>query len=206
MICFGASKHNVWHVLAVWCVLGRRRRDTPQSFWITLAFCLCFDIKEIVQPKNENREIIYSRSCCSKVVCLCFIRGAQKEFWRIFTALFHKPVNSKKYHKNIPYILCTQKFFLWIILFTKDALNSSKLMTVKTFIKLQKISISNALLNFLIIKKSWNDKCHTSHKKYETKLNIDNKEIFLEKQWFLKDHVTLKTGVMMLKIQLWSQE
>jgi len=24
--------------------------------------------------------------------------------------------------------------------------------------------------------------------------------------WFLKDHVTLKTGVMMLKIQLWSQE
>jgi len=24
--------------------------------------------------------------------------------------------------------------------------------------------------------------------------------------WFLKDHVTLKTGEMMLKIQLWSQE
>ncbi len=22
-------------------------------------------------------------------------------------------------------------------------------------------------------------------------------------EWFLKDHVTLKTGVMMLKIQLW---
>jgi len=35
--------------------------------------------------------------------------------------------------------------------------------------------------------------------------------MFLEQQiiileWFLKDHVTLKTGVMMLKIQLWSQE
>ncbi len=25
-------------------------------------------------------------------------------------------------------------------------------------------------------------------------------------EWFLKDHVTLKTGVMTLKIQLWSQE
>ncbi len=25
-------------------------------------------------------------------------------------------------------------------------------------------------------------------------------------EWFLKDHVTLKTGVMMLKIQLWSQQ
>ncbi len=24
-------------------------------------------------------------------------------------------------------------------------------------------------------------------------------------EWFLKDYVTLKTGVMMLKIQIWSQ-
>jgi len=24
--------------------------------------------------------------------------------------------------------------------------------------------------------------------------------------WLLNDHVTLKTGVMMMKIQLWSQE
>ncbi len=36
-------------------------------------------------------------------------------------------------------------------------------------------------------------------------------KMFLEQQisileWFLKDHVKLKTGVMMLKIQLWSQE
>jgi len=35
--------------------------------------------------------------------------------------------------------------------------------------------------------------------------------MFLEQQiiildWFLKDHVTLKTGGMMLKIQLWSQQ
>ncbi len=37
------------------------------------------------------------------------------------------------------------------------------------------------------------------------------KKCFLEQQigileWFLKDHVTLKTAVMMLKIQLWSKE
>ncbi len=32
---------------------------------------------------------------------------------------------------------------------------------------------------------------------------MSRKPFFL---WFLKDHVTLKTGVMMLKIQLWSQE
>ncbi len=40
-----------------------------------------------------------------------------------------------------------------------------------------------------------------------TVLNIENNIFFLEQQisileWFLKDHVTLKTGVMMLKIQL----
>ncbi len=42
--------------------------------------------------------------------------------------------------------------------------------------------------------------------------NIDNNEKkIIEQQinifaWFLKDHVTLKPGVMMLKIQLWSQK
>jgi len=35
-------------------------------------------------------------------------------------------------------------------------------------------------------------------------LAVSTKIIILE--WFLKDHVTLKTGVRMLKIQLWSQE
>jgi len=40
-----------------------------------------------------------------------------------------------------------------------------------------------------------------------TTVNIDNNKNALEQQisileWFLKDHVTLKTGVMMLKIQL----
>ncbi len=40
---------------------------------------------------------------------------------------------------------------------------------------------------------------------------VYNNILFLEQQisilhWFLKDHVTLKTGVMMLKIQLWSQQ
>jgi len=28
----------------------------------------------------------------------------------------------------------------------------------------------------------------------------------IRSEWFLKGHVTLKTGVMVLKIQLWSQE
>ncbi len=33
--------------------------------------------------------------------------------------------------------------------------------------------------------------------------NIDNKQKISILEWFLKDHVTLKTGVLMLKIQLW---
>jgi len=33
---------------------------------------------------------------------------------------------------------------------------------------------------------------------------LEHQIIILE--WFLKDHVTLKTGVMMLNIQLWSLE
>ncbi len=39
--------------------------------------------------------------------------------------------------------------------------------------------------------------------------NIDNNQKCFSSsilEWFLKDHVTLKTGVMMLKIQLWSQK
>ncbi len=45
-----------------------------------------------------------------------------------------------------------------------------------------------------------------------TVFNIDNnQEMFLDQKiiilkWFLKDHVTLKTGVMMLKIQLYITE
>ncbi len=43
--------------------------------------------------------------------------------------------------------------------------------------------------------------------KHLTVSSIDNYEIFLEHQisileWFLKDHVTLMTGVMMHKIQI----
>jgi len=33
---------------------------------------------------------------------------------------------------------------------------------------------------------------------------IEHQIIILE--WFLRDHVTMKTGEIMLKIQLWSQE
>ncbi len=35
-----------------------------------------------------------------------------------------------------------------------------------------------------------------------TAMNTDNMKYFLSSKYFLKDHVTLKTGVMMLKIQL----
>ncbi len=51
----------------------------------------------------------------------------------------------------------------------------------------------------------------TIKKSSKTVFNINNnKKMFLKQQisileWFLKDHVTLKTGVMMLKIQLYNQ-
>ncbi len=38
------------------------------------------------------------------VVPKLYVCGPQNEFLIIFTALFHKTVNSKKYHTNIPYI------------------------------------------------------------------------------------------------------
>ncbi len=53
---------------------------------------------------------------------------------------------------------------------------------------------------------------------YSTVLNIiinnnnsNNNKMFIEQQisileWFFQDHVTLKTGVMMLKIKHWSQK
>jgi len=71
----------------------------------------------------------------------------------------------------------------------KYRLNWSKLR-VKTFVMLQNIYISNkyVLLNVMFIKDQ-------GFRKYITVFNI--------LQWFLKDHVTLETGVMMLKIQLY---
>ncbi len=70
-------------------------------------------------------------------------------------------------------------------------------VTVKTFIMLQKISTYNAVcLNFIFIKNS-----ALQNMKSITVLNIDNNVMFLE-QHISEDHVTLKTGSMMLKIQL----
>jgi len=40
----------------------------------------------------------------------------------------------------------------------------------------------------------------------KTNLRFPQKYQILILEWFLKDHVTLKTGVMMLKVQLWSQD
>ncbi len=62
--------------------------------------------------------------------------------------------------------------------------------------------INNVLLNFLFIKQSWIQLLGSI-----TVFNIDNnKKCFISSscilEWFLKDHVTLNNGVMMLKIQL----
>ncbi len=68
---------------------------------------------------------------------------------------------------------------------------------IKIFIMLQKISIS--------------DKCDSIHQRnlkqfYSSVFNIIIIHIFLEANQYIimisEDHVTLKTGVMMLKIQL----
>ncbi len=77
----------------------------------------------------------------------------------------------------------------------------------------QKMYILNkaVLLNFIFIKQS-GKKYHGFHKnmKHATIFNIDNTEMFLSRKQHIKmiseDHVTLKTGVMMLKIQIWSQK
>jgi len=67
--------------------------------------------------------------------------------------------------------------------------------------------VNAVVLNFQPIKKSWRvNKYLVSTKKWSstTVFNFDkNKKHFLPLEWFLKDHVTLKTGVMKLKIQLW---
>ncbi len=86
--------------------------------------------------------------------------------------LFHGPASQYKYEEKYSTVQKSgvRKIYLLnklILLFSKDALNRSK-VTVNTFIMFQKCIIQiNAVF---------------------------------------KDHVTLKTGVMILKIQLWSKE
>ncbi len=97
-----------------------------------------------------------------------------------------------------------------ILLFCEDAFNWSK-VTVKTFIILRTISVSNKWF-----KRSW--KMYHSlyinnnqQKQFSTliiirtiinnwaTIIIRNRAPNQHIRWFLKDHVTLKTGVMMLK-------
>jgi len=46
------------------------------------------------------------------------------------------------------------------------------------------------------------------HQTILKKIMFPTKMFWINVSWssFLKDHVTLKTGLMMMKIQLWSQE
>jgi len=92
-----------------------------------------------------------------------------------------------------------------LLLISKGAFKWSE-VTVKTFIMLQTIlfQINAVLLTLLFISQSWEIKCMFSQK-YELFLTLI---IITNVYWasdpdirvFLKDHVTLKTGVMMLKI------
>ncbi len=78
---------------------------------------------------------------------------------------------------------------------------------------LQKISISSKYCSFelsvhqRILKRKMYQGFHKNTKQHNSFFkNIDNNMLISISEWFLKDHVTLKTGVMMLKIQLWSKE
>ncbi len=82
-----------------------------------------------------------------------------------------------------------------MFLLSKDALTWSK-VTVKTFIMLQTIyfeicSSKNPEIKYLRFNKDI---------KQHNCFNINDNKCLSE--WFLKDHVTLNTGAMMLKIQL----
>ncbi len=92
-----------------------------------------------------------------------------------------------------------------ILLLSKDALSWSKVM-IKTFIMLQKISISDKCCSSELSIHQWNLKKINLLRCFQH--NNNNNKSFFEQQirifeWFQKDHVT---AVMMLKIQLWSQE
>ncbi len=107
-----------------------------------------------------------------------------------------------------------------LLLFSKDALNWSK-VKIKTFRMLQKsyvcmlhfiFQINAVLLNVLFICESWKIKLITvSTTKYwaaPTLIIIINVSWAANQHIIMisEDHVTLKTGVMMLKIQLLSQK
>ncbi len=93
------------------------------------------------------------------------------------------------------------------LLFTKDALHWSNGI-MKTFIVLQTIYISNKCSSFKLYIHQRGKKCIMISTKILNSTTVFNSDKKTEKllewlEWFLKDHVTLKTGVMMLKIQLY---
>ncbi len=95
----------------------------------------------------------------------------------------------------------------YIFLFCTDALNWSK-VTVKTFIMLQNISISNKCCSFELSVQLWilKNKTYPGFHKNMQQHNgflhwAENQHIIM----ISEDHVTLKTGVMMLKNQFRSQ-
>ncbi len=104
-------------------------------------------------------------------------------------------------------------FFLLLLLnqerCIKMILNQYALLHLKLlhhFLHLRIKCISNKCCYFELLYSSNNTKNVYSIDKH-IRLHIFFNKIFLEQQistleWFLKDHVTLKTGVMMLKIQL----
>ncbi len=84
-------------------------------------------------------------------------------------------------------------------------------MTVNTFLMFQIISVLKKCgsVELLFAKESCKKMYHGFHKTLGSKtvFNIDNKECFFSIKSayyndFWRDHVTLKTAVMMLKIQL----
>jgi len=65
--------------------------------------------------------------------------------------------------------------------------------------------IYNVLLSFVFIKESWKNVSWFPQKKLSSMIVFNSYVTWAPNHqtiWFLKDHVTLKTGVMMLKIQL----
>ncbi len=78
-------------------------------------------------------------------------------------------------------------------------LNSSAYWNTKCIFQ-----INIVIFNFLFIKESW--KIITGHKQYEAAKLFPTLIINQHIRMISEDHVTLKTEVMMLKIQLWPQK
>ncbi len=95
-------------------------------------------------------------------------------------------------------LLAVLQCIIEINTFSEDALNWSKV--IKTFELLQKIYFSDKRFFFFT---SYSKKPEEFYSAIFYNNNVEMFFFLAENWWFLKDHVT---GVMMLKIQLWSQE